>query len=368
MKRQLVLFVALFAFAIMNIHPLEASAQNGPLKVALAGLSHDHVYLLMQHYKKGEVNIVGIAESDTILVNKFKKNYHLEDSIFYKDLPTLLKHKKPEVVMAFDPNSAHLSVVKVCAPLHVDVMVEKPLATTVGDAVQIVSLAEKYHIQVLTDYETSWYASNLNVYQQVKADQIGGIRKMVAHDGHQGPKEIGCSPEFLRWLTDPQTNGAGALFDFGCYGANLMTWLMDGKAPSAVYATTRHIKPDVYPKVEDDATIVLDYPKATGIIEASWNWPFNIKDLEVFGKTGYLQAVDPSTIRERKGKDPAFNIKKLEAPGTPYQNYVAYVTAVLRGQLNPGNDLSSLQNNLIVVKILSAARQSAKEGRKIPIN
>ena len=355
----------IFFFATLITSQLSATAQTGPLKVALAGLSHDHVYLLMQHYKQGEVDIIGIAESDPALINKFKKNYHLADSLFYKDLSTLLKHKKPEVVMAFDPNSAHLSVVKICAPFHVDVMVEKPLATTVKDAEQIVSLAEKYHIQVLTDYETSWYASNQTLYSQVKADQIGDIRKMVAHDGHQGPKEIGCSPEFLSWLTDPKTNGAGALFDFGCYGANLMTWLMDGKAPIAVYATTRHIKPDIYPRVDDDATIVLDFPKATGMIEASWNWPYNIKDLEVFGKTGYLQAVDPNTLRERKGKESDFSIKKLDVPVAPFQNYVAYVTSVLRGQLKPGNDLSSLQNNLIVVKILSAARQSAKEGRKI---
>ena len=59
------------------------------------------------------------------------------------------------------------------------------------------------------------------------------IRKIVAHDGHQGPKEIDVQPEFLDWLTDPVKNGAGALFDFGCYGANLMTWLMEVPAAAA---------------------------------------------------------------------------------------------------------------------------------------
>lgn len=365
MKLRLHFCATIFLLVSMIIVPCIISAQNAPLKVALAGLSHDHVYLLMQHYKKGEVKIIGIAESDPVLIEKFKKNYQLADSLFYKDLPSLLTHGKPEVVMAFGPNSEHLSVVEACAPAHVDVMVEKPLATTVEDAEQIVTLAGKHQIKVLTDYETSWYASNQTLYQQVKSNEIGEIRKMVAHDGHQGPKEIGCSPQFLSWLTDPAMNGAGALFDFGCYGANLMTWLMNGKMPTAVYATSKQIKPDIYPKVDDDATIVLDYPEATGIIEASWNWPYNIKDLEVFGKDGYLQAVDPNTLRSRKEKDVDFKIAKLGGPKVPYQNYVSYVTAVLRGQLNPGNDLSSLQNNLIVVKILSAARKSAKEGKKI---
>ncbi|UAY54347.1 Gfo/Idh/MocA family protein [Arachidicoccus terrestris] len=365
MKLSLLLRTALLSFAAFLGFSLSASGRQAPLKVALAGLSHDHVYLLMQHYKKGEVAIVGIVESDPVLVEKFKKTYHLADTLFYKDLSVLLRNRKPEVVMAFGPNVAHLSVVEACAPLHVNVMVEKPLATTVKDAERIVSLAKQHHIYVLTDYETSWYASNQAVYKQVSANEIGEVRKMVAHDGHQGPKEIGCSPQFLSWLTDPKKNGAGALFDFGCYGANLMTWLMNGSAPEAVYAVTRQIKPTIYPNVDDDATIVLDYPAATGIIEASWNWPYNIKDWEVFGKNGYLQAVDPDQLRARKNGEMNYTIEKLPAPAQPYRDYVAYVSAVVRGQLDPGNDLSSLQNNLIVVKILAAARQSAREGRKI---
>ena len=81
------------------------------------------------------------------------------------------------------------------------------------------------------------------------------------HHGHRGPQEIGCSQEFLSWLTDPVLNGGGALNDFGCYGADLATWFMDGQAPQSVFAITQQIKPDVYPKVEDDATIVVMRPQ-----------------------------------------------------------------------------------------------------------
>lgn len=338
---------------------------KGVLTVALAGLSHDHVYLVMEHYKKGEVKILGIAESNPDLVNRFKNKYQLADSIFYDNLPTLLKHEKPEIVMAFGPVSAHLAVVRDCAPSGISVMVEKPLATTVKAAEEIAALAKKYKINVLTNYETSWYASNQEVLKQVDAGQVGGIRKMVAHDGHQGPKEINVSKEFLNWLTDPATNGAGALFDFGCYGANLMTRLMNGQAPVSVMAVTKQIKQDIYPKVDDDATIILEYPKATGIIEASWNWPFNIKDLEVYGKTGYLQAVDGETIRVKNQMTHGYRIKKLDPPMNPYQDYIPYVTAVLRGELDPGNDLSSLKNNVLVVKILEAAKRSAKEEKRV---
>ena len=135
---------------------------------------------------------------------------------------------------------------------------------------------------------------------------------MIVHDGHQGPKEIGVSKEFLRWLTDPAKNGAGALTDFGCYGANLMTWLMNGKAPIAVSAITHQIKPAIYPKVDDDATILLEYADATGIIEASWNWPFSIKDMEVFGKTGYIQAVNEQKLRLKENGNADYKIYKAK--------------------------------------------------------
>ncbi len=191
-------------------------------------------------------------------------------------------------------------------------------------------LAQQYKIQLLTNYETTWYDSNQQIYSLVKEqNEIGAIRKMVVHDGHNGPKEIGCSKEFLDWLTDPEKNGGGAIIDFGCYGANLMTWLMDGKAPIAVTAVTRHYKPGIYPKVDDDATILLEYEGAVGIIEASWNWPYGIKDMEVFGVDGYLHALNKSTLQERK-KTAAY----ADVPIKPaaYNDNLVYLAAVLRGR------------------------------------
>jgi predicted dehydrogenase len=186
---------------------------------------------------------------------------------------------------------------------------------------------------------------------------------MTVHDGHNGPKEIGCSPDFLNWLTDPVKNGGGALMDFGCYGANLMVWLMNGKAPVSVTAVTHHLKPMIYPKVDDDATILLEYPDATGIIEASWDWPFGIKDLEVFGTKGYLHALNGNAILQRD-KDVYENIQVKPAA---YSNNIQYLADVLSGKLNPGHDLL-LENNLIVVRILESASKSARKEKELNFN
>lgn len=333
-----------------------------PLRVGVAGLNHDHVRGLFSQWKKGEVIILGIAEPDQQLIAKYKASENLPDSIFYPNLQSMLKHIKPEAVLAYNATIDHLSVVEAAAPLGIPVMVEKPLATTLNDAIKMQSLANQYHIPVLTNYETTWYPTTQKIFSLTQNEHaIGEIRRMVVHDGHQGPKEIGCSQDFLAWLTDPVKNGGGALMDFGCYGANLMVWLMNNKTPTAVTAYTRQIKPSIYPKVDDDATIILEFPGALGVVEASWNWPYGIKDLEIFGQTSYLHALNGKELRRRDTTE--YFLVAVDAPY--YKDNLSYFADVIRGKIIPGHDLSSLDNNIIVVKILEAARRSAKEGKRI---
>lgn len=334
------------------------------MRVVIAGLNHDHIHGILNQYNKGLVNIVGIAEPDKKLQEKYSQLYHLPDSLFYTDLKKLVLQRKPDAVLGYNAAGKHLDIVEICAPLGISVMVEKPLAATLAQAKQMELLANKYHIKVLTNYETTWYGSYKDVYNTIAKDSIGAIKKMVAHDGHQGPKEIGCSEDFLKWLTDPALNGAGALNDFGCYGADLMTWLMHGNKPIAVTAVTRHYKSLVYPNVDDDATVIIEYPHATGLIEASWNWPFSIKDLEVFGERGYLHALDNTNIVSRM-RENIKDSKKAEPLTAPINDPIIYLTAVLQNKISGSDDQSSLEYNIIVMEILDAAKRSAATGKRV---
>ncbi|HEV8082973.1 MAG TPA: Gfo/Idh/MocA family oxidoreductase [Chitinophagaceae bacterium] len=354
---QKLIIILLITFISKNI-----CAQQ--IRVVIAGLTHNHIHGILNQYNKGVVDIVGIAEPDKQLQEKYSKLYNVPDSLFFTDLKKLVLLKNPDAVLGYNAVAKHVEIVEICAPLGITVMVEKPLAATLAQAKRIELLANKYRIKVLINYETTWYASYRDVYNTVSRDSIGEIKKMVAHDGHQGPKEIGCTPEFLNWLTDPVLNGAGALNDFGCYGADLMTWFMKGIKPIAVTAITRHYKPNIYPKVDDDATIILEYPNATGLIEASWNWPFSIKDLEVFGETGYLHALDGQNIISRM-RENIKGEKKVEPLTAPINDPMNYLTAVLQNKIPGTADQSSLKYNMIVMEILDAAKRSAATGKRV---
>jgi predicted dehydrogenase len=194
----------------------------------------------------------------------------------------------------------------------------------------------------------------------------GQIRKMVAMDGHEGPKEIRVQPEFLAWLTDPVKNGAGALFDFGCYGANLMTWLMENQRPTSVTALAHTNKPAIYSKVDDEATVLVQYPGAQGIIQASWNWPFSRKDFEVYGEKGYAIATGGEGLRVRLPEQKSEETRKPVDLPAESRDSISYLIGIARGRFKPSG-LNSLENNVIVTEILEAARESVRTGKKIAL-
>ena len=341
-------------------------AEDQPLRVALAGLVHGHAFgFFDQFQKRTDLQIVGIAEADGQLVARFAKKYSLASNLFYSDLEEMLKKTHPQAVLAYTNTYDHRRVVEVCARYGVPVMMEKPLAVSLEDARAIEKAARAGKIQVLVNYETTWYRSNQAAYDLVHENAIGEIRKIVVHDGHRGPKEINVGPEFLAWLTDPKLNGGGALFDFGCYGADLATWLMDGHKPDSVTAITQQIKPDVYRLVDDEATIVLTYPRAQVIVQASWNWPFSRKDMEVYGQKGYAITVGRDSVRVRlpEKEETSASAKPLEKAK---EDSVSYLRAVLLEGMKPEGQ-SSLETNVIVTEILDAARQSAATGKTVSL-
>ena len=301
----------LTAFAAALCLPIladRAAETATPVRFAIFGLTHDHAGGFIPRTRdRKDIQLAGIIEPRADLAARYARRFQLDTNLFFASLDELLAK---------------------------------------------------------TNYETTWYPGNQAAYALVHEQHaLGDLRKLVVHDGHRGPKEIGCSDTFLEWLTDPVLNGGGALTDFGCYGADLVTWLMDGQRPTSVFAVTQQIKPDVYPKVEDEATIVVTYPKTQAILQASWNWPFDRKDMEVYGKTGYVLVPRPDLMRVRKPNSAETEVQPPPLSG-PQADPLSYLAAVARGDMKPSG-LSSLAVNLVVTEILDAARESARTGKRI---
>lgn len=354
-------------FLVLSVIPVITgySQDRKKVKLGVAGMNHGHVNWILSSPVGENYEITGFAEKNDTLANRLFERYGIADQLRYDNLQELIRETKPDGILAFNSIYDHLTVVEICAPEGIHVMVEKPLAVNPEHAHRMAELARENQILLFTNYETTWYGTTSRVMEEViEKETIGDIRKVVVRDGHQGPKEIGVNTEFLVWLTDPVLNGGGALIDFGCYGANLLTKIMGNQLPGSVTAVTQQIKPHVYPDVDDEATIILTYPGTQGIIQASWNWPFSRKDMDIYGTEG---AINQYNRREMALKhQEAAEIIEVPDPDFPAADPFTWFAAAIKGDIvvTP-MDLSSLENNLIVVEILDAARRSAKSGKTV---
>lgn len=362
----------LFIFSIIIQVSFNVLAQEEPIKIGVVGLTHSHVHWILGREDRGDIRIVGIVEPNRALAERYSKQHGFSMDIVFNTIEEMITATQPQAVTAFGTIYEHLKVVEVCAPLGIHVMVEKPLAVDLEHAKRMEEIAKIHNIHLLTNYETTWYPSNHKAYDLLQSGTVGDLRKVVIRDGHKGPKNIGVNSEFLEWLIDPVQNGGGAIMDFGCYGANLITWLHNGKKPNSVTAVTQQLQKENNPEVDDDATIILTYDNSDAVIQASWNWPIGRKDMEIYGKTGVLYADNRDHLRVRIAegydgyKEESYNLKDREAP---LDDPFAFFAAVIKNEitLNP-YDPSSLANNMIVMEILEAARKSAETKRTVMLN
>lgn len=352
----------LCAVALVSLFSLPATAQE-PFRLAIIGLTHDHAWgILNDIAQRTDIEVVGIAERIPELRERARKRLAREVT-FFDDYTRLLDEARPQAVMCFGDNREHLEVVRACAARKIHVMMEKPLAPRYEQARLAYEAARKAGIKLMVNYWIAWSPETYTTYERVQAGDVGKIRKMQVRFGHRGPIEIGVSKYFGEWLNDEERNGGGALIDFGCYGADLLRWYL-GK-PASVSAVTHTYKPQTY-KVDDDAVIIASYPEAVGIVEASWNWPVSMNEVDIYGDQAALYS-DRNSVRLRKGRDTtAIELKPLPPER---ENATAFFVDAIRNN-RPIEGLLSPEFNLDVSEILEAAKISARTGQtvKLPLS
>src|SRR5229473_7476238 len=334
-------------------------------RIAIIGLDHDHVWGLLKDIAgEPEAELIAIADPHPELVSKAKAQVPAAVK-FYSGYVQMLDEAKPAAVIVTTENDRHLEILRECAKRHIHYSTEKPLATNAADAREMERLANQSGIKLMVNYWNAWVAPTHDLFHRVLEGQVGPVQKIIVQYGHAGPKEIGVSEYFANWLYDPAKNGGGAIMDFGCYGAEWALWLKG--RPKGVQAIAQKFKVSQHNKVDDDATILLEYPDATVIIEASWNWPHSMGQVQVFGPKGSLLATGnklfyrPTEDRAKTGLEG--EPIALNAPQGATSNPVAYFVDCIRRD-KPIEDPLSARLNVQVMEILDAARESVRTGRK----
>jgi predicted dehydrogenase len=346
-------------------------ALSQPYKIAVIGLIHSHEGTYVPRMTRSEqVKLVGIAESIPELVSLAKERQGAKDVPFFDDYKKMLDETKPDFVWAFVENNRHLEILKECAPRHIHVIYEKPLASTYKDAVAMADLARKYNVKVMCNYQMAWWPANQIARAEVEKGIIGKTWRLRGIVGHSGPGSTGTGKYFFEWLTDPVKNGAGALVDFGCYNALWSLWYMG--RPESVYAEAVHLRPETFPKVEDSATLVLKYKNGINVFEGSWDLPRSFQDLEIFGSSaapdGSLNRgsiyMTQQKVELRNGRET--REVPLTALSPEKADPIAFMVDAIRNN-KPIEGITALEINLEVVEIIEAAKESIRTGRAVKL-
>ncbi len=365
--------------ALICLLAVPAAAQE--YKIAVVSMLHAHVWLHLGTMLKGDkVKLVGVSETLPDLISRATREDVIPQTqnvtrpgvpanMIFADWKKMIDETKPDLVWAFTPTNEHVDVVRYCAPKGIHVIVEKPLAATLKEALEIQTLARKHRILVLTNYGSTWQASQYAVKEAVQSGAIGPVWRLRGMTGHNGPGDPRKS-SFAAWLADPVKNGGGVLMDFGCY---MVLWSMGLKGmPESVYATAQHLKPDMFPNVEDHALIVLNYKDGMAILEASWDLPpAQRTGNEIYGMQGSIvgntirKAGSPGAGGGRGGQQGGDPLTVTPLPPERSEP-IAYMVDCIRNK-RALDGPSDLDLNVAVQEVLEAAKMSVKEGRPIAL-
>lgn len=347
---------------------IPANAQQ--YKLAVASLVHPHVWGHLKEILDGkEAKLVGIADSTPEFLAEAKKR-GAADALLFRDYREMIEKTKPDIVWSFAENNRHLEIVQFCAPRKIHVMFEKPLATKYADALRIQQLARKYGVQVMVNYQMAWWPANYAAKAAADSGALGQVWRLRGVVGFGGPSNKGLGKHSFDVFTDAERNGGGALADFLCYGALWSLWYLG--PPEKVYCQVNHFRPELWPKVDDNFTMILSYPKGVGLFEGSWNLPRLFQDLEVVGLDGsvtltYCGPFTQQKVQLQKGRN-KWKVEDVPLQPLPPKRAepIAYLVHALKSG-KPVEGLVGLEMNVGVMEIFEAARMSAASGQAIPL-
>ena len=249
------------------------------LNVGVLGLTHDHVWSNLAALAGGALGrLTAVAEPDAQLRERFQGLYG--GVTVHQEFEAVLDRRDLDAVFIFSDNRTSAELGVRALERRLPVMIEKPMAADLPGAQALLSAARATRLPVMVNWPTAWRPA-LRHGLALALDGVVGDPVQVSHrGGHAGPREFGCSPQFSEWLYDPKRNGGGALVDYCGYGA-LLCRLVLGQPEKVSAVAPAPRKPGL--AAEDNAVAVLSYPRALGLLEASWT--------QIGGEPGFAMIV-----------------------------------------------------------------------------
>jgi predicted dehydrogenase len=330
-------------------------------RVGFAGLVHDHIWGQMEHWMAiPNADLVAAGDPNPPLLEKARENGVPRG---YDSWEEMLEKEELDIVEVATDNATAVEVVEAAAPKGIHIKVEKPMAARLEQADRMVAAARKAGIQLMIHWPTAFQPKHPFMFHMIQRGDIGQPYYFRLRCAHAGPKEIGCSEYFYRWLYDEEKNGAGALMDYCCYSADMCSYLFG--LPRRVVGIRAVLAKD-YPVPDDNAMILMKYDKVFGVAEACWTevaTPLQPNPI-CLGSEGNIGVVNEKVVIQKKNGD----VETLPPPPLPeeQQNGPQYLIWCLQN----GRDVEgqcSAKVSRDAQEILEAGLLSADRGEAVDL-
>lgn len=333
---------------------------TAPLRVAVAGLVHDHVWNNLPHFRNHpQAELVAASDPHARLRERIASEYQCRT---HESFDELLNAEEVDAVLVFGSNAGGAELAVQAADRGLHVLIEKPMAADLSGAEKMLRAASDNNVRLMINWPIAWWPQLQQAIEIAASGRIGDLWQVRYRAAHEGPQELGCSDEFCEWLFDPALNGGGALMDYCCYGVALARCLL-GMPQQATGLTANLCKSHL--PVEDNALIAMNYPHALAVAEASWTQIGKLTSYQtvIYGTRGTL-LVEPGAegrLLLATAEDPEGTVLDVPAPPPHLTDSAShFVERIRTGE--PFHPLCQPDIGRDVQAILAAAMQSANNG------
>jgi 1,5-anhydro-D-fructose reductase (1,5-anhydro-D-mannitol-forming) len=266
-----------------------------------------------------------------------------------------------DAVYVATTNELHHVQVLAAAAAGKHVLCEKPLATTLQDARDMVAACRAANVVFATNHHMRGAATHRAMRDAVKAGRIGKpLAIRVVHAGYL-PKHL------QGWRLDSPAAGAGAVLDLTVHDADLMRFLLDDDAKS-VSAMVQN-SGMAAPGVEDAAMGVITFKSGVlGQFHDSFTTKYARTSTEIHGEEGSLFATNNMTqapVGEVVLRNAGGEIKLQFTPENLYETTIKAFQSAIAGE---GRPLSTGEDGVASLAIGLAALSSARTGKVVVID
>ncbi|XWX05594.1 Gfo/Idh/MocA family oxidoreductase (plasmid) [Aggregatilineales bacterium SYSU G02658] len=329
------------------------------IRVGIMSFAHLHAEAYVHNLRANPlVDLVGFADDDAERGHRFAEQYNLS---FFDTYEELLEQNLDAVVICSE-NSRHLEMAQLAAQKGVHILCEKPLATTVSDAEQIVQVCRSAGVNLMTAFPMRFSAPLLEVKRFLEADGLG--RVYACNSTNQGE----CPKHHRAWFVDPVLAGGGAVSDHVVHLADVLAWYLDD-AVTEVYAVANRILYADEAEVETGGLVMLTYAQGTfATIDCSWSKPpyyptWGGLALDLIGEKGVVTAnafKQVMTVYQHTRQRPIYTYWGSDANQAMIDEFVASIQDKRQPKVT-GED------GLRAVRIVEAAYRSIETGQPVPL-